>query len=173
MLAAGCDIVHASQMTGWNVEQVARICERLDSIGCVLRPQACGPKNLGNKKALSAVVDDLYSRFIDIVDEGRPRLTRAQVEALADGRIYSANQALEAGLVDHVGHLDDAIDHAERLAHLSTSKVVAYRAGGRSARNIYSGISSETPSAPEINIFSFGASSLPAGFYYLWPMALP
>jgi len=125
------------------------------------------------KQQLQSVVDDLYGRFVDVVDAGRPKLARDGVLKLADGRIYSANQALEAGLVDSIGHLDAAIERAEELAGVTGARVIAYRAGGRSANNVYSQISSQQPSQPAVNFISIGANSIPAGFYYLWPMAMP
>ena len=46
---------------------------------------------------------------------GQDRLTRDEVQALADGRIFSGNQALEHKLVDRLGNLSDAITHAAEL----------------------------------------------------------
>lgn len=122
---------------------------------------------------LQSVIDDLYGRFVDVVDEGRPGLDRTTVERLADGRIFSANQALELGLVDQIGHLDAAITRARDLAGLSSFKLVTYKEAGQPANNIYSDISSRAPAPSEINLISVGVSKIPAGFYYLWPMALP
>jgi protease-4 len=118
------------------------------------------------------VIDDLYQGFVDVVDKGRPKLDRETIEKLADGRIYSANQALAAGLVDEIGHLADALERARILAGISQAKVVTYRAAGQTANNIYSDISSAVPAPVEFNVLSLGASKIPAGFYYLWPMAL-
>jgi protease-4 len=130
------------------------------------------PMREDEREQLQGVVDDLYGRFVDVVDEGRPKLSREEVLGLADGRIYTANQALEVGLVDRIGHLDFAIARAEELASLSDSKIVTYRAAGRSANNVYSGITSREPNRNEINFISIGTSTIPAGFYYLWPMAI-
>lgn len=58
---------------------------------------------------LQAYVDDSYEQFVDIVVSGRPNLSEGQIRTLADGRIYSARQALDAGLVDEIGTLDDAL----------------------------------------------------------------
>jgi protease-4 len=122
---------------------------------------------------LQSVVDDLYRRFVDVVDAGRPGLDRATVEGLSDGRIFSASQALDAGLVDQIGHLDAAITRARDLAGLSRFKLITYREGGRPMNNIYSDVSSRGPAPAEFNLISVGVSKIPAGFYYLWPMALP
>ncbi len=125
---------------------------------------------------LLSVIKDLYGRFVDVVDEGRPGLDRPSVEGLADGRIFSAGQALEAGLVDEVGHLEAAITRAKELAKVSKVKLITYKEGGQQADNIYSDFSSRSLPPVVFNLLSvgpLGASGLPAGFYYLWPMALP
>jgi protease-4 len=122
---------------------------------------------------LQSVIDDLYGRFVDVVDAGRPGLDRTSVERLSDGRIFSADQALAEGLVDQIGHLDAAINRARELAGVSKVRLIAYKEAGRPVNNIYSDISSRSPAPSEFNLLSLGARKIPAGFYYLWPMALP
>jgi protease IV len=58
---------------------------------------------------LTGIVEELYQQFVTVVDDGRPNLDRAQVQALASGAIYSAKQALENGLIDQIGGELDAI----------------------------------------------------------------
>ena len=55
---------------------------------------------------LQSLVDEAYEQFAGIVSEGR-NMDMATVKKLADGRIYSALQAKDAGLVDEVGQLED------------------------------------------------------------------
>ena len=55
---------------------------------------------------LQSLVDEAYEQFTGIVSEGR-NMDMATVKKLADGRIYSALQAKDAGLVDEVGLLED------------------------------------------------------------------
>ena len=66
---------------------------------------------------LQAVVDDVYEQFIEAVTGSRP-LTREEVVGLADGRIYTGNQALSLGLVDRLGTYQDAIALAGKMAGL-------------------------------------------------------
>ena len=69
---------------------------------------------------LQATLDDVHGQFIDAVFEGRQEhLTREAVVALADGRIFSGQQALEHKLVDQLGNLADAIDRAGELGGIS------------------------------------------------------
>lgn len=55
---------------------------------------------------LQSLVDEAYDQFTSIVEEGR-HLGIDKVKKLADGRIYSAKQAKENGLVDEIGSLED------------------------------------------------------------------
>ena len=72
------------------------------------------------RELLQATLDDVHNQFIDAVFEGRQdHLTREDVVALADGRIFSGQQALEHKLVDQLGNLPDAIDRAGVLGGIS------------------------------------------------------
>lgn len=59
------------------------------------------------QRMLQDMVDAMHSRFVSIVAEGRG-LEEARVRAIADGRILLAQEALDNGLVDTIGYLDDA-----------------------------------------------------------------
>ena len=72
------------------------------------------------RELLQATLDNVHNQFIDAVFEGRQEhLTREEVVALADGRIFSGQQALEHKLVDQLGNLPDAIDRARELGGIS------------------------------------------------------
>lgn len=66
---------------------------------------------------LSGVIDSVYGQFVEAVAEGR-HLPTARVRELADGRIFSGAQAKEAGLVDELGGLHEAIRIAGELTNL-------------------------------------------------------
>ena len=80
------------------------------------------------RRLIQELVDDMFRRFKEIVKAGRPKLDDAAVDRVATGQIFTARQALEAGLVDRIGFLEDAIDRAVELAGLSAEKarVVKY-----------------------------------------------
>ena len=63
-------------------------------------------------------VDRYYSRFVSLVAESR-QLEKEDVLKVAGGRIWLGPDAVEAGLVDSVGDLDDAINRAAELASLA------------------------------------------------------
>jgi protease IV len=57
---------------------------------------------------LQSLVDEAYDQFVTIVAEGR-NMELAKVVELADGRIYTARQAMELGLVDDIGTFEEAV----------------------------------------------------------------
>ncbi|MEZ4278950.1 MAG: signal peptide peptidase SppA, partial [Myxococcota bacterium] len=63
---------------------------------------------------LQSIVDDLHARFREIVGRGRPKLSPEEIERLASGRVFSAKQALEHGLVDRIGSLEAMVEDVER-----------------------------------------------------------
>ena len=60
---------------------------------------------------MQASVEKIYDRFTQIVAEGR-NMSVGDVDAIAQGRVWTGAQALEVGLVDAIGDLDDAVLHA-------------------------------------------------------------
>jgi protease-4 len=64
---------------------------------------------------LQGVLDDVHDQFIKAVAEGR-KILPDDVRKLADGRVFTGRQAVEKGLVDELGNLDDAIKAAAKLA---------------------------------------------------------
>src|SRR5260221_4309536 len=67
---------------------------------------------------LQGVIDDTYEQFVDAVAEGRG-LTRKEGHDPADGRVYTGRQAVDNGLVDAVGDLEDATRAAAKMAGLT------------------------------------------------------
>lgn len=78
------------------------------------------------------LVDESHDIFVNIIVDGR-NLPEDEVRTLADGRIYSAKQALEAGLIDQIGTLDEAVERAAELGGIEGSpNVLEYSTRGRS-----------------------------------------
>ncbi len=130
------------------------------------------PMRPEERRQLQSVLDDMHARFKSVVEEGRSELESSQVASLADGRIYSAPQALELGLVDVLGGLDDAVAEVERLGGLSKSRVVSYQRSRRWVRNYYA----QAPAVPsEVRIRlggPLGELLQGPGFFYLWAPGL-
>ena len=76
-------------------------------------------------KHLQTNIDAGYQSFLDIVSEGRG-MKPAQVDSIAQGRVWLATDALNIKLVDKLGSLDDAIKKAAELAKLKEYHTTAY-----------------------------------------------
>ncbi|MDY0315160.1 MAG: signal peptide peptidase SppA [Bacteroidales bacterium] len=70
-------------------------------------------------------VEDFYEVFIQRVSDGRG-LTKAEVDSIGQGRVWSGLNAIEIGLVDEIGGLNDAVKKAVSLANLSDYRIVEY-----------------------------------------------
>jgi len=69
-------------------------------------------------RAAQLTVENGYQRFLSIVSVGRG-MSIDEVDAVAQGRVWSGQQAYSNGLVDQLGGLDEAVESAARLANLS------------------------------------------------------
>jgi protease IV len=83
------------------------------------------PFNPDDTASLEQYSQLIYTEFKTNVAAGR-HMTPEQVEAIAQGRVYSGFKAREIGLVDEVGTLDDAVTAAGELAHITSWTVVRY-----------------------------------------------
>ncbi len=69
------------------------------------------------KEAIEITLHHGYEQFLGIVSNGRS-ITSEEIKGIAEGRVFDGEKALELGLVDKLGTLDDAIDSAATLAGL-------------------------------------------------------
>ena len=152
----------------------------LEKVGVEANAITSGPrKDMGSpfrtmtteeKAIFQSVIDSFYQRFLTVVQEGRPQLSADQIKKLADGRIYSGEQAKEAGLVDDIGYLDEAIERAKKNGGLTEARIVTYRRHGEYQNNIYSrlfGTSSGLSSLASLDLRSIVRGGSPQ-FMYLW-----
>ncbi len=95
---------------------------------------------------LQSVVQDAYEGFVDVIVEGRG-LSRERVLEIADGRLYTGNQALELGLIDALGNLDAALIGARELAGLENALVVRYVQAGSLRSLLLARLTSPQPEA--------------------------
>ena len=126
----------------------------------------------GEREILQAVVDDLHHRFCVLVEQNRKGLTLAEHPELADGRIFTASQALQAGLVDQIGYFADAADWIQREMGLPSARVIVYTRRDEYKPNIYATWGGEGLPKTEINLIKLDLDGLIARggptFCYLW-----
>lgn len=123
---------------------------------------------------LKGVVDSLFERFMGAVKEARPAMDEASLAEVADGRIFSAARALEIGLIDSIGYMDDAVELARKEAGISEATLITYARPAAYKENVYSlspgGFAGEARG--DINLINIDARELMGllspGFSYLW-----
>ena len=123
------------------------------------------------RKLFQDLTDELGKRFINLVSINR-KLEKNQRVEISTARIYLAPKALELGLIDKIGYLDDAISETKKLAGLSQdARIVIYRRTQYPNDNLYNtsvdrqggkGLSLIDLNLPE------SISPLNTGFYYIW-----
>lgn len=75
------------------------------------------------REILQNVLDNVHEQFIKAVADGRKMLLD-DVKKIADGRIFTGEQALKAGLIDELGNLEDAVKAAAKLSGIKGEPVV-------------------------------------------------
>jgi protease-4 len=126
------------------------------------------------QKIFQELTDRLGARFVDLVARHR-KLEPEVVAQIATARVYLANEALELGLVDEIGYLENAVRQAKKLAGLAEdAKVVVYRRTEYPDDNIYN--TSTSFGGAKASLISMelpgSLNHIQTGFYYLWPAAL-
>ena len=77
-------------------------------------------------ETLQYFVDQTHRQFVKAIAEGRD-MDLAHVESLADGRIYTGEEAMKNGLVDRMGNLEDAIEWAGHLGGIKGKITPVYK----------------------------------------------
>jgi protease IV len=176
-LAADTIIAHPTSVTGsigvvmltFNAEglmqkigvsaQTVKSAERKD-MGSPFR--AMTPEE---RAIFQSVIDDLYRQFVVKVVNGR-KIPDATARGLADGRVYTAEQALTARLIDRIGYMPDAIDLARQAAGVDKARVVVYHRPRQYRATYYA------EAQPLDGAFTAGALAALIGpgpkFLYLW-----
>ncbi len=131
-IATACDriVAHPGSLTGsiGVIFEVTNMQGLFNKIGFKMDPVKSGAhKDIGSparpmtpeeRKLLQDLIDNAYSQFVAAVAEGR-KLPVEQVKPLADGRIFSGEQALGLHLVDQLGDSQNAVELAAQLGHIS------------------------------------------------------
>jgi protease-4 len=141
-IAAACDkiVAHPGSLTGsiGVIFEFSNLQGLFAKIGYKMEPIKSGihkdigspgrPMTVAERKILQDLIDDAYGGFVQAVADGR-KMTVAQVKPLADGRIYSGNQALRNGLVDQLGDSHDALMLAAKMGGITDAKPKVRRDG--------------------------------------------
>ena len=133
-------LAHPTTLTGSIGVIIAGIdySELLDKVGVSMESYKSGkfkdmlsgarPPSEEEKAYVNAMVRETYERFLEVVSTSRGKtVDQLRDSDLADGRIYSGKVALEKGMVDGNGFIEDAYAEAMNLAGISNATVVRYQ----------------------------------------------
>ena len=182
-IAASADriIAHPTTVTG-SIGVIAyniNASGLMEKIGVTDQTVKSGPrKDIGSplrpmteeeRKILLSVINGMYERFLDVILDGRKDLNREDLTRIADGRVYSAPQALDLKLIDSIGYLDDAIGEAKKEAGIKEARIITYSAPRSYRNNIYSGPGPvPQPGLNIINLDPGFSKRFGLSFMYVW-----
>ena len=181
-MAADQVVAHPSSVTGslGVIMLTVNAQGLMEKIGLTANAVVSGPrKDMGSpframteeeRSIFQSLIDSFYQRFLSVIKEGRPNLSADTIRKLADGRVYSGEQAKALGLIDSVGYLDDALTLAKQNAGVGEAKVVRYRRAGQYRPNIYASLfPSPLGAAPwnHLDLAGLVRGGTPQ-FMYLW-----
>ncbi len=181
-IASACDVImaHPTTLTGSigvisvypNVESLmSKIGVKVNVIKSGASKDAGAPfrdMTEEERRIFQGINDEYYEDFLRAVARNRKeRIAAADLRVIADGRVYTAPQALELKLIDEIGYFDDAFRKVLSLASLRTARLVAYTYYPKSKTNIYAArLGDYAP--PEAKMLESYLGALRTGFYYLW-----
>lgn len=126
------------------------------------------PFTVEERELFQETIDSMHQRFVDTILENRPGISRASMKSLADGRIFTSQQALDFKLIDHIAYLDEAEELIKQDMAVQKLKFVVYSRPGQYKNNLYSAL----PYSPTINLLNVDLNFLPLNleskFLYLW-----
>lgn len=100
---------------------------------------------------LQEVLDNVHEQFIRAVAEGRT-LLYDDVKKIADGRVFTGEQALEVGLIDELGSLEDAVHSAAELAGIEGEPVIVHKKERFSFLNLLKGPKELIENLPSVSL---------------------
>jgi protease-4 len=181
-IASACDVLmaHPTTLTGSigvisifpNIgDLMAKVGVKVNVIKSGEAKDSGGPfrdMTVEEKKIFQAIIDEYYQDFLNAVSANRKdRIAAADLRTIADGRVYTAQQALGLKLVDEIGYFDDAFKKALSAAGLKAARLVTYTYYPQNKTNIYATALGEF-SPLDKRILESTLAILKTGFYYLW-----
>jgi protease-4 len=118
------------------------------------------------RQIFQSVIDNLHRQFVAKVVERR-KIPPATAATLADGRIYTAEQALANSLIDQIGYVPDAIDVAKRAAGVQEARVIVYKRPREYRATYYARSEAEAGGFATLSQLAGLAGAGPK-FLYLW-----
>jgi protease-4 len=127
------------------------------------------PMTREERALIQGLITEMWERFTEVVAAGREgKMTPEKVREVADGRVFTGNQALAVGLVDAVGYKEDAYRVLREAAQAPEAKIVTYQKepGLKEMLGLDSGLL--TPPDASLGSQALRLLSEQGGFLYLW-----
>ncbi len=136
-ISANADKIFANRNTwtgsiGVTLGTIYDVSELLDALGIKTNTITSGEnKAMGSsveemtkeqREIYQSLVDEAYEQFVGIVADGRDMSVK-DVKKIADGRVYTAKQAKDNGLVDEIGTFDEAVSDMKSTYNLSSCEL--------------------------------------------------
>lgn len=120
------------------------------------------------RELFQGAIDRLHNRFVTLIAKNRSALDISQVQSLADGRVFDAEQAKGLKLIDHIGYVTDTVHRIKSDLNNPNLKLVTYHRNDDFQGNIYSQFQKPT-SFNLINLdLGFNPNALSPYFLYIW-----
>jgi protease IV len=152
-------------------ELAAKVGVKSDSIKTgefkdALNPFQPLPEN--ERKIWDDILGQSFDRFLTIIDENRDTLNREQIQALATGRIYTADDGIKNGLVDKIGLEEDAFKALQESLGLKNARGVEY-SFPQTVLDVL--LAQSQASDPQTQVRAMMESTVPREMYYFsWSM---
>ena len=182
-LACGCDgiVAQPSCVTGsiGTIMQTVSFAGTMEKLGIkavaiksgALKDMASPMKDLrpDEKDVLQGIITQFYEQFLAVVQQGRKTIEAEKLRELADGRVFTAKEALKEGLIDRIGYPKDAIAWAKEMAGVEKSKVVIYQRPIGYKPNVYGSALNPIEVGALVNMkLPYWLRSEGPQFLYLW-----
>jgi len=133
---------------------------KMKDIGSMSRPMTEEERRL-----LQGLIDNAYGQFLHAVSVGR-RIPEERLRPIADGRIFTGEQGKEAGLVDQLGDLREAVNLAAQLGGIKDAKPRVLRDTDFS--NVFDLLDSKTFLPPLASLAGELRAARYSGLAYIW-----
>jgi len=187
-IACGCDgiIAQPSSVVGniGTVFQTFSVAGTMQKIGVKavtiksgqLKDMASPLHDLNNeeREVLQGLIKQFSEQFFEVVRKGRKKIGEQKLGELTDGRVFTSQQALQQGLIDKVGYLDDGVKWAKQIAGVKKTQVVIYHRPSNYKPNAYGlATASADGFGPLVNLeLPDWLNAGGAQFLYLWQPAV-
>jgi protease-4 len=114
------------------------------------------------KAYMQSLIDNMYGQFVNAVADGRHAKVD-DIKSIADGRVWTGEQALSLHLIDQIGDFEAAVDDTAKSVHISGKPVLVHPEKDRKSvlDLLFGDVSQYLPTKEKL-------LDQQTGFFYLW-----